>query len=388
MITRLIENKLKTKLAKKKVIVLLGARQTGKTTLLSKFITNKSDALWLNGDEYDVQQVFERPTSVQLKNMIGNHKIVIIDEAQRIFNIGIGLKLIYDNFPDIQLIATGSSAFDLKNRLNEPLTGRKLEYQLFPLSFEELVKHHGLLTEKRNLTTRLIYGSYPEVINNSGNEQQILKFLADSYLYKDLLMLDSIKKPEKLIKLLQALAFQIGSEVSYNEIGNLIGIDSKTVENYIDLLEKSFIIFKLSSLNRNARNELKLSKKIYFYDNGIRNAIINNFQIAEARQDIGALFENYLVAEKMKANEYHSYFPRKYFWRTKDQQEIDYVEEINGGFYAFEFKYNENKKVRFSKTFTNAYPNAECLVISKSNYNDFLTKNLSVNTTISESIPK
>ena len=376
MITRTIEKNMIAALSKKKVIVLLGARQTGKTTLFSKCIKSQEAVLWLNGDEYDVQQIFEKPTSVQLKNAIGNHKIVVIDEAQRIFNIGLGLKLIHDNFPEIQLFATGSSAFDLKNKLNEPLTGRKFEYQLFPLSFQELATNFGVFNEKRNLSTRLIYGSYPEVINNAGNEQQILKFLADSYLYKDILMLDSVKKPEKLIKLLQALAFQIGSEVSYNEIGNLIGIDSKTVESYIDLLEKSFIIFKLKSLNRNARNELKLSKKIYFCDNGIRNAVINNFQVAQARQDIGALFENYLMAERMKLNAYNSNFTKSYFWRTKDQQEIDYVEEKDGKFYAFEFKWNENKKVSFSKTFTNAYPNTECVAISPLNYEIFLMENV------------
>lgn len=375
MIARILENNLINSLSKNKVIVLLGARQTGKTTLLTNCIKNRADTLWLNGDEYDVQQIFEKPTSIQLKNAIGLHKIVVIDEAQRLFNIGIGLKLIYDNFPEIQLIATGSSAFDLKNKLNEPLTGRKLEYQLFPLCFEELVNHHGLFTEKRNLTTRLVFGSYPEVINNAGNEIQILKFLADSYLYKDILMLDSVKKPEKLIKLLQALALQIGSDVSYNEIGNLIGIDSKTIENYIDLLEKSFIIFKLNSLNRNARNELKLSKKIYFYDNGIRNAVINNFQVSAVRTDIGALFENYLISERMKTNGYQSNYAKSYFWRTKDQQEIDYVEESNGKFVAFEFKWSENKKVRFSKTFTNAYPGTECITISPSNYEDFLIMN-------------
>ena len=372
MISRLISKTLTSALARKKVIILLGARQTGKTTLLTHCIKQLENTLWLNGDEYDVQQIFQNATSIQLKNAIGNHKTVVIDEAQRIFNIGIALKLIYDHFPEIQLIATGSSAFDLKNKLNEPLTGRKLEYHLFPFCFQELVNHHGLFIEKRNLTTRLVFGSYPEVINNAGNEISILKSLADSYLYKDILMLDSVKKPEKLINLLQALALQIGSEVSYNEIGNLIGIDSKTVENYINLLEKSFIIFKLNSLNRNARNELKLSKKIYFYDNGIRNAVINNFQVAAIRQDIGALFENYLVSERVKANNYNNSYAKNYFWRTKDQQEIDYVEEYDGKFMAYEFKWNENKKVRFSKTFTNAYPETECTSISPANFEDFL----------------
>jgi predicted AAA+ superfamily ATPase len=340
MITRIVSQKLQNSLYKNKVVLLLGARQTGKSTLLKKIISQNTNGLWLNGDEYDIQELFKNATSVKLKTIIGNHKLVVIDEAQRIDNIGLCIKLIHDTYPDIQLIATGSSAFDLKNKTNEPLTGRKIEFQLFPFSFEELSNHESILTEKRNLTKRLVYGSYPDVINNSDEEIDVLKLLSDSYLFKDILMLDAVKKPEKLVKLLQALAFQIGSEVSYNEIGNLIGLDSKTVENYINLLEKSFVIFKLNSFNKNLRNELKLSKKVYFYDNGIRNAIINNFQFAETRQDIGALFENYLISERMKYNAYHRNYVNTYFWRTKDQQEIDYIEEKDGIIYAFEFKWS------------------------------------------------
>ncbi len=373
MIVRTIEAIIESNLFRNKVLMLLGARQTGKTTLLKKIVKQNKDSIWLNGDEYDIQERFKNATSTQLKSLVGNSKLVVIDEAQRIDNIGLGLKLLHDTYPEIQIIATGSSAFELRNKTNEPLTGRKLEYQLFPFSYQELKEHHTELIEKRHLNTRLVFGSYPEVINNEGNEIEVLKFLSDSYLFKDILMLDTIKKPEKLVKLLQALAFQIGSEVSYNEIGNLIVLDSKTVESYIHLLEKSFIVFKLNSFNRNLRNELKLSKKIYFYDNGIRNALISNFQIAEARQDIGALFENYLVAERMKTNEYNQHFVNRYFWRTKDQQEIDYIEEKDGILYAFEFKWNANKKATISKTFTKAYTNSETKIITKENYQEFLS---------------
>lgn len=373
MIVRLTQKILVDNLFKNKVILLFGARQTGKTTLLKNIISTQKNSIWLNGDEYDIQERFKNATSTQLKSLIGNHEFVIIDEAQRIEGIGLAIKLLHDTYPKIQIIATGSSAFDLKNKTNEPLTGRKFEYELFPISFQEMKNFHSELIEKRSLNTRLIFGSYPEVINSAGNEVEILKLLADSYLFKDILMLDSIKKPEKLIKLLQALAFQIGSEVSYNEIGNLIGLDSKTVESYINLLEKSFIVFKLNSFNRNLRNELKLSKKIYFYDNGIRNALISNYQIAEGRQDIGALFENYLIAERMKHNAYQKHYVNRYFWRTKDQQEIDYIEEHNGKLYAFEFKWNALKKAKISKTFTRAYPNAEIKIITQDNYQTFLS---------------
>lgn len=372
MILRLLEKNITDNLYKNKVIILLGARQTGKTTMLKKIVANSDQSIWLNGDEYDIQEYFKNATSTKLKGLIGNHNLVVIDEAQRIENIGLGLKLLHDSFPEIQIIATGSSAFELKNKTNEPLTGRKFEYQLFPLSFFELAQHHSELIEKRHLHSRLVFGSYPEVINNQGKEIEVLKLLADSYLFKDILMLDTIKKPEKLIKLLQALAFQIGSEVSYNEIGNLIGIDSKTVESYINLLEKAFIVFKLNSLSRNLRNELKLSKKVYFYDTGIRNAIINNFQIADTRQDIGALFENYLIAERLRYNEYNKRYVNRFFWRTKEQQEIDYIEEYNGNLFAFEFKWNVAKKATFTKTFTNAYPNTQTMVITKDNYEVFL----------------
>jgi uncharacterized protein len=373
MIIRKIEAQLKERLFKGKVITLLGARQTGKTTLLKKLLeTYQDDAIWLNADEYDIKERFENPTSTALKSLIGNKKLVIIDEAQQISQIGLALKLLVDSYPEIQVIATGSSAFELQNQTNEPLTGRKYEFNLFPFSYQELLDHNGELVEKRLLNHRLVFGSYPEVINNFGNEIEVLKLLSDSFLYRDLLMLEGVKKPEKLVKLLHALAYQIGSEVSYNELGNMIGLDSKTVESYIQLLEKSFVVFRLHSFSRNLRNELKLSKKIYFYDNGIRNALISSFKLLEGRQDIGALWENYLVSERKKRNQYNRFYGNSYFWRTKNKQEVDYLEEIDGELTAFEFKWKEKSNHRITTTFLNAYPNSDTAIIHQNNYDEFL----------------
>lgn len=373
MITRFLQKSIEAKMFKGKVITLLGARQTGKTTLLKLIAKNYSKMVWLNADEYDIQEKFKNPTSTGLKALIGSAELVVIDEAQKISGIGLALKLLVDNYPEVQLIATGSSAFELSNKLNEPLTGRKFEFQLYPITTTELNLHHTELIENRMLQHRLVYGYYPDVINNEGNEIEILKLLADSYLFRDILMLENIKKPEKLIKLIKALAFQVGNEVSYNEIGNLIRLDSKTVESYIQILEKSFVIYKLSSFSRNQRNELKNGKKIYFYDNGIRNALISNFQLAEGRQDIGALWENYLISERIKQNEYLKRYANSYFWRTKDGLEIDYVEEVNGVLTAYEFKWNVHKKHRITSVFSKTYGIAEVKVITPENYMEFVT---------------
>lgn len=375
MIPRILEHELKEKIFRNKVILILGARQTGKTSLLKKLFLKDENTLWLNGDEHDIQERFRNSSSTSLRALIGSKTIVIIDEAQRIENIGLALKLIIDNYPEIQVIATGSSSFELMNKMNEPLTGRKFEYLLFPLSTEEMILFNGELTENRLLNHRMVFGFYPEIVTHLGEEVDLLKLISDSYLYRDLLMLDNIKKPEKLIKLLQALAYQVGNEVSYNEIGNLIGLDSKTVERYIDLLEKSFVVFRLNSFSRNLRNELKSSKKVYFYDNGIRNAIISNFQLLEGRQDIGALWENFLVSERKKLNAYHKNYVNTFFWRTKNGQEIDYLEEKNGKLFGFEFKWNENKKHNITKTFTNAYPENEVKIITPGNYLNFVGVN-------------
>ena len=372
MIERIHERNILSRLGKGKAIILLGARQTGKTTLLKKMFEEKKAVLWLNADEPDVQSLFSNISSTRLKILFEKYHTIIIDEAQRIFDVGLKLKLITDNLPEKQLIATGSSAFELSGKIKESLTGRKWEFYLYPLSFQEMVAHNGLLEEERLLHHRLIYGYYPDVVSSPGDEKEILFQLADSYLYKDILMWEGIKKPEKLIKLLQALSLQLGNEVSYNELGKMISLDNETIEKYIQLLEQSFVIFRLPSLSRNQRTELKKSRKIYFYDNGIRNALIANFNLPEMRQDIGALWENFLITERMKSLHYNNYHANRFFWRTHSQQEIDYIEEKDGKLYGFEFKWSPTKKARFPKTFTNSYPDSINEVISQENYGNFI----------------
>ena len=373
MIKRELQNIIESKLNKGKAIILIGARQVGKTTLLKSIFNKYDNLLWLNGDETDVQNLFRNISALRLKTIFGSKKIVVIDEAQRIENIGLSrLKLITDTMPEIQLLATGSSSFDLTNKVNEPLTGRKWEYKMFPLSFKEMVEHHGLLDEKRLLPHRQVFGYYPDVVNNPGDEKDILKQLSDSYLYKDILMWEQIKKPDKILRLLQALAYQVGSQVSYNELGQLCGISSKTVEKYIDLLEKTFIIFKLSSFRRNLRNELKNSKKIYFYDNGIRNAIISNQNQIENRQDVDALWENFLISERIKYLNYSNSWTNYWYWRTKEQNEIDFVEESNGKIMSYEFKWNPGSKIKKPKLFLSAYKTASFQVIHRDNFERFL----------------
>lgn len=372
MIERLLYKTIENKLFVGKVIILTGARQVGKTTLLKQLLRQKEGVLWLNGDELQVQNLFANASADRLLSEFSNSKIVILDEAQRIENIGLRLKLIADSDSEVQVIATGSSAFELANKVNEPLTGRKWEYQMFPLSFGEMVAHHGKLKEMRMLPRRIIYGYYPEVVTNDGNEVEILKLLTDAYLYKDILSWESIKHPDKLQTLLRALAYQVGSQVSYNELSQMCSMDSKTVERYINLLEQCYIIFRLPSFSRNLRHELKSSRKIYFYDNGIRNALIADYRAPEVRQDVGALWENFVIAERMKSNEYYHRWVNRYFWRTKQQQEIDYLEEGGGNLHAYEMKWNPRAKASITKTFTEAYPNTEFQVITPDNIADFL----------------
>ena len=280
--------------------------------------------------------------------------------------------MITDQIKNVKVIATGSSSFDLANKINEPLTGRKWEYQLFPLSFEEMTNQNGFLEERRLLEHRLVFGYYPEIVTNPGDEIERLKNLSESYLYKDVLQWENIQKPEKLEKLLTALALQMGNEVSYNELSQLIGIDNLTVEKYIKLLEQSFIIFRLDGFNRNLRNEIKKGKKIYFYDNGIRNAILNNFNPLNLRDDVGKLWENFLISERMKTNSYHLKNLKTYFWRTHAQQEIDYLEEAEGKFYAYEFKWNDRKKAKIPKNFSETYKPEIEKIITKENFHEFV----------------
>ena len=375
MISRLCGELIQSSLDAKKVIILSGARQTGKTTLLKSLFDERTEpALWFNGDELDVQELFARLSAQRFKAYIGEKKIVVIDEAQRITDIGLRLKVLADSLPDIQIVATGSSSFDLANSVNEPLTGRKREFRLFPLCFKELVAHTDLLTEKRMIPHRLVFGSYPEVVTSEGREAAVLKELSQSYLYKDILSFEKIRRSDKLVKLLQALAWLVGSQVSYNELAQTCAMDAKTVEHYITVLEQAFIIFRLSTFSRNLRNELKNSRKVYFYDNGIRNAVIANFSPVEKRQDAGALWENYLISERMKRNAYNESWANSWFWRTKEQQEVDYLEEQDGTVYAYEFKWSDGaaRKARLPLTFSRAYPDAEFSVISPGNAEDFL----------------
>lgn len=374
MYTRELQSVIQERCFKGKAIILLGARQVGKTTLLKTIIKEQHvDALYLNCDEPQTVAALSNRNLKELQMIVGANKFVVIDEAQKVNDIGLTLKLIVDNIPDVQIIATGSSAFELRNRLNEPLTGRKLEYQMFPISSKEIYQSLGYIDLKGTLETRLIYGSYPDILKNANDAQTLLRMLADSYLYKDILATDNLRKPEVLDKLLRALAFQVGSEVSYNELAKTIGTDSKTVERYIELLEKCYIIFRLHGLSRNLRNELKKSKKIYFYDNGIRNAVIQQFAPLELRNDVGALWENFFISERMKHNHYQQNFCNIYFWRTKSQQEIDYIEEQNGQMTAFEMKWNPKKSnTSIPDAFLKAYDVKETVVITPDNYLEYL----------------
>ncbi len=372
-IKRILEASIRARLFLQKAIILMGPRQCGKTTLIKELTaTLEKSILWLNGDEMDVQSLLSNTTSTALRSLIGKNEVIVIDEAQRIENIGVTLKLLVDQIPEVQVIASGSSSFELSNRLNEPLTGRKFEFHLYPFCFRELSTNSGILEEKRLLERRLVFGCYPEVVINSGLEEELLRALSDSYLYKDILSFEQLRKPALLSKLLQALALQVASEVSYNELGQLIGADNQTIERYIDLLEKAYIVFRLPSLSRNLRNEIKKSRKIYFYDNGIRNAIIRNFQPINLRTDKGQLWENYLISERLKYNQFHLLYPNTYFWRTQQQQEIDYIEEFSGQLHAYEFKWKGTGKNRPSLTFQKSYPESTFQTLNTSNYHLWL----------------
>lgn len=374
MIQREIEQQVRSLFQRGKVILIMGARQVGKSTLLNQLFGEQKDIVWLNGDVDNVQDLLQHPSAPRLKAIIGDNQYIVIDEAQRIPNIGLCLKIIHDQIPNVQIIATGSSSFELASKTQESLTGRKHEFRMYPLSFREMVHHTSLLDELSMLEHRLIFGYYPEIVTHLGTEERDLRDLVDSYLFKDVLQIESISKPDKIIRLLKALAYQIGNQISYNEIAQIVGLDSKTVEKYIDVLEQSYIVFRLGSYARNLRNELRQSKKIYFYDLGIRNALIGNFAPAKSRihGDLGALWENFAIAERMKRNSYQEYFCQPYFWRTQQQQEIDYVEDKNGQLSAFEFKWNDNKAPKCPITFSSSYPESNFQVISPKNIETFI----------------
>jgi uncharacterized protein len=372
LIPRKLEDLIKNRMNSGKAIIVLGPRQTGKTTLIENIVAPGGDYLLLNGDDLMDREKLESQNTEVLRQIIGKKKFIFIDEAQRIKNIGLTLKIIIDQIKPEQLFVTGSSSLELANEISEPLTGRKWEYMLFPISWGELKEHTGFMDAIKQLEQRIIFGSYPEVVNNPGDEKDILKEITGSYLYKDLLIYRGIKKPDIIEKLLKALALQIGNEVSFNELAGLIQVDKNTIQSYLDLLEKAFVIFRLQPLSRNLRNEISTSRKVYFYDTGVRNALIANFNPLSLRNDTGALWENYLVSERRKVLGYKRIYANTYFWRTTYQQEIDYIEERDGKFYAFEFKWNPIKKVKIPKKFLEGYPDAETKVIHRDNFHEFL----------------
>ena len=371
MILRSPQNEINSHLFKGKAIIVFGARQVGKTSLIKNTIVGKP-YLWLNGDEPDTQLLLENITSDRLKALVGDNQILVIDEAQMVHNIGLLIKRMVDNYPEIQVIASGSSAFELADKTKESMMGRKEEIQLFPFSFNEMVKHTNFVEENRLVPHRLVFGYYPEVVNNVGKEEKILNDLVDGFLYKDILNLEGIKKSSTLQKLVQMLAYRVGSEISYSSLANDLGINRLTIEKYIDILENNFIIFSLTAFSKNQDNELKKGRKVYFWDNGLRNRIIKNFNPIEVRADIGALWENFIISEKKKKLIYEHKFTDTYFWRNTQHAEIDYLEIKNEEIKAFEIKYSAKQKVKFTKSFTEKYHPKTTQVIHKENFWDYL----------------
>ncbi len=372
IINRTIQKNVEESLFKGKVVVIYGARQVGKTTMAKAILEKHSgDSGYFNCDEPDIRSALTEKTSTELKAFLGDKKLIVLDEAQRVKNIGLTLKLLIDNFPKIQIIATGSSSFELSNKVAEPLTGRKHEYHLYPFSLEELKNIYSDIEIDRLLERMMVFGMYPGVALAESGAERELKELVKSYLYKDVLQYQNIKNSEVLEKLLQALALQIGNEVSYNELSNLVGVDKNTIASYIKILEQAFVIFRLNPFSRNLRSELKKLRKIYFYDLGVRNVLINNLNPLSLRQDAGVLWENFMISERLKRNNNNSIDARSYFWRTKQKQEIDYLEETNGKLFAFEFKLKKDK-IRFPKPFLEAYPESDIELINKDNYRKFI----------------
>lgn len=369
MIERELQQKLEKRIDYKKAIIIFGPRQVGKTTLTKAIATNLGeDFEYFNGDNSVTKTLWKTDNIEGLKLSFGEKKLVILDEAQNIAEVGLICKQLIDAKLGIQFIITGSSSLDIANQTQEPLTGRKWEYHLYPVSSAELMKYQGIPTFLNFLPQYLIYGMYPEVVTNLTDAKEVLTNITSSYLYKDVLALVGLKRPQLLEKILKALALQVGSEVSLNEIATLVSADVKTVDNYIFLLEQVFVVFRLGTISRNERNEISTKKKIFFYDNGVRNALLGNFAPTAARQDIGTLWENFLMSERKKLLAYNGFYGRSYFWRNKQKAEIDYVEEIDGKIYAFEFKWNPKAKAKFPEAFTNSYKPENTEVIHRENF--------------------
>jgi hypothetical protein len=371
---RFLESQTESILKKGKVFFLYGPRRVGKTELIKKILAGFSGKIYSgSGDNQEVRELLSAQKLNQLRSAFGNYQMIFIDEAQRIPEAGYGLKLLIDNFPEMIILVTGSSSFDLSNKIGEPLTGRNIVRNLFPVSVLELYEQFGGMYVLQRLEELMIYGAYPEILNASSADEkkEYLMSVRDSYLLKDILELENIRNPSKLNDLLKLLAFQIGQEVSLNELSNGLGIARQSVERYLDLLEKTFIIKKVGGFSRNLRKEIVKTSRYYFWDNGIRNAIINNFNLPLQRNDVGMLWENFLFMERLKTKSYRRIFSNDYFWRTYDMQEVDLVEDRDGKLYAYEFKWGP-RKIKTPKAWADAYPDSEFRVISKENFLEFL----------------
>jgi uncharacterized protein len=369
-LSRTILSQLEDQLFKGKVLILYGARRTGKTTLVKHLLAKYSEkSAYINCEQQEYKDALSTTNSELLAEFIGNRELIIFDEAQHIANIGLVLKVLVDTFPQVQFIATGSSSFELSGMVSEPLTGRSRQFLLLPFSLEEIGQSLNPIQIKANLPNFLRFGLYPQVFNSIGDEKiEELTEISSNYLYKDLFQFEQIKKPDLLFKLLAAIALQTGSESSLNELAQITGTNVHTVKRYLELLEKSFVIFRLNSFSRNLRKELAKSQKIYFYDVGIRNAVIRNFNEMNLRSDVGGLWENFCITERLKFNHYHRRFVNTYFWRTYDQKEIDYIEERDGHLTCFEFKYAEGATGKFPAEFSATYPNSSFKVITPANF--------------------
>ena len=375
---RLVSPSLEQRMFQGKALIVYGPRQSGKTTVLRHLLSHpewNGRAITLNGDDPDTVHLLADATAARIQPLLGNKDIVFLDEAQRIENIGLVLKRLVDGLPQIQVLVSGFSSLDLVDKTSEPLTGRKFEWTLLPFSFEELSLARSPLEETRELERRLVFGCYPEIVLHPGDETDRLRTLAGSYLYRDVLALAGIRRPEILTRLLRAIALQIGGEVVWSEVAQTIGTDDKTVVRYIDLLERSFVLFTMPSYTRNLRNELRKSRKVYFFDTGVRNAILGDFRPISARADAGALWENYLMAERFKWRLAHAPDTRAFFWRTTQQKEIDLVEESAEGLRAFEFKWNSRRAPSAPSAFRTAYPDAVFSAVTPGNYHAFLLSN-------------
>jgi predicted AAA+ superfamily ATPase len=369
-----LEN-LKKFLQPNKVVVVYGPRRCGKTTLIKKFLETAGEPyLFVTGEDITVREYLESQSLEKLKSFVGNNRLLVIDEAQKVRDIGLNLKLIIDNVDGMKIIATGSSSFDLARHVGEPLTGRKFTLHLYPLSQMEISGVENVHDTRANLEIRLLYGSYPEVVTTSGKDEKeaYLKDLVGSYLYKDILELDGVKHSDKLIKLLQLLAFQIGKDVSFTEIGAQIGMSKNTAEKYLNLLEQTFVIFRLRGFSRNLRKEISKNSRYFFYDVGVRNMLVNNFNPLALRNDAGMLWENYCIAERLKKQEYRRISSNNYFWRTYEQSEIDFIEDRGGKLYAYEMKWSSKKIPSAPAAWKKSYPEAEFLTVTPENYSEFI----------------